>query len=232
MKIGFVNNGNNTYTIDKKDLLYIISKISDINFKNSLLDFLFEKTIIGLSHYDYCLYRSCGDLIEWTQEDVNKVKLLFSDNYHIERHLAFDNLYLTISDDGKNNRQWKKEEFDKVRQHLLYGDILTEDLKDYILELQSKIESYKKSEKDIPKSILDEENDIKQEIKKRLGKDKNENLYNIEDKKPEHYKDIVGYDKDNIIHYCFLSEYDEWRCSLTGFGLSVKIIKWKYAEKK
>jgi hypothetical protein len=52
----------------------------------------------------------------------------------------------------------------------------------------------------------------------------------IKDQLPEIGKNIIGIDENDNIHYCYLSKFNEWRCSLTGFGLIINIIKWKYEE--
>ena len=58
-------------------------------------------------------------------------------------------------------------------------------------------------------------------------------IYNIKDKLPEKGEDIIGYDSNGNKHYVFRCSCPnenclEWRCSLTGFGMLVEIIKWKY----
>ena len=55
----------------------------------------------------------------------------------------------------------------------------------------------------------------------------------IEKQLPEKGKDIIGIDKFGNKHYCFrcnCHNFDckEYRCSLTGSGLFIDIVKWKY----
>lgn len=57
----------------------------------------------------------------------------------------------------------------------------------------------------------------------------------IKEKLPEKGKDIVGVDKEGKEHYvfrCNCSNKDcaEWRCSTTGFGLIVNIVRWRYVK--
>lgn len=57
----------------------------------------------------------------------------------------------------------------------------------------------------------------------------------IDDELPEKGRDIIGIDKYGEKHYCFKCNCKkpncmEWRCSLTGFGLMVNIVKWKYEK--
>jgi hypothetical protein len=52
----------------------------------------------------------------------------------------------------------------------------------------------------------------------------------IKDQLPEINKNIIGIDTKGDIKYCYLSRFNEWRCSLTGFGYLIDIIKWKYEE--
>lgn len=54
---------------------------------------------------------------------------------------------------------------------------------------------------------------------------------------PKKGKDIIGRDSGGNEHYCFLCachnpNCTEWRCSLTGYGLLVNIIEWKYVDDK
>lgn len=56
---------------------------------------------------------------------------------------------------------------------------------------------------------------------------------NINDVLPDKGKDIIGVDGNGNKHYCFRcachnDKCTEWRCSLSGFGLIIDIIKWKY----
>lgn len=52
----------------------------------------------------------------------------------------------------------------------------------------------------------------------------------IKDQLPEINKNVIGIDNNGDIKYCFLSKFGEWRCSLTGFGYLIDIVKWKYEE--
>jgi len=58
---------------------------------------------------------------------------------------------------------------------------------------------------------------------------------NIKDQLPEKGKDIIGVDNNGDISYCFRCNCHnpnctEWRESLSGYGLIVNIVKWKYVE--
>jgi hypothetical protein len=58
-------------------------------------------------------------------------------------------------------------------------------------------------------------------------------MYSIKNKLPPKGVDIIGYDSYSNKHYVFRCNCPnenclEWRCSLTGFGMLVKIKKWKY----
>lgn len=55
----------------------------------------------------------------------------------------------------------------------------------------------------------------------------------ISDQLPDKGKNIIGIDDQGEEKYCFRSECcNEWRCSLTGFGLMINIIKWKYDDEE
>ena len=58
----------------------------------------------------------------------------------------------------------------------------------------------------------------------------------VKEQLPEKGKDIIGIDKDGNKHYCFRCachnlNCKEWRCSLTGYGLIIDVVKWKYEQK-
>jgi len=51
----------------------------------------------------------------------------------------------------------------------------------------------------------------------------------LKDKKPERGKDIEYIDSNGNHGYAFLSQRcDEWRCIITGFGLIIDVVKWRY----
>ena len=55
----------------------------------------------------------------------------------------------------------------------------------------------------------------------------------IKERLPEKGKNIIGISTDGEKRYvyrcaCHNPNCNEWRCSLTGFGMIIKIIKWKY----
>jgi len=55
----------------------------------------------------------------------------------------------------------------------------------------------------------------------------------IKDKLPEKGKDIIGYDSEDNEYFIFRCNCPDincnnWRCSLTGYEVITKIIKWKY----
>ena len=58
----------------------------------------------------------------------------------------------------------------------------------------------------------------------------------VKEQLPEKGKDIIGIDEDGNKHYCFRCachnpKCREWRCSLTGGGLIIDIVKWIYEPK-
>lgn len=53
---------------------------------------------------------------------------------------------------------------------------------------------------------------------------------------PEKGKNIIGIDEEGNKYYCFRCachnpNCKEWRCSLTGSGLIIDVVKWKYEQK-
>lgn len=61
------------------------------------------------------------------------------------------------------------------------------------------------------------------------------NFILIKEQLPDKGKNIIGIDENGNKHYCFrcaCSNQDckEWRCSLTGHGLIINIVKWKYEQ--
>lgn len=61
------------------------------------------------------------------------------------------------------------------------------------------------------------------------------NFIEIDDELPEKGKDIVGIDEYGSKYYCFRCACHnpkcmEWRCSITGYGLMVNIVRWTYAH--
>ena len=59
----------------------------------------------------------------------------------------------------------------------------------------------------------------------------------IKDELPEKGRDIIGYTSDGEKKYlfrcnCYNQNCKEWRCSLTGLGMIVKIEKWEYEKIK
>jgi len=53
---------------------------------------------------------------------------------------------------------------------------------------------------------------------------------------PEKGKDIIGIDNNGHKHYIFRCACNnenciEWRCSITGFALILKIVEWNYLNK-
>lgn len=61
----------------------------------------------------------------------------------------------------------------------------------------------------------------------------NDEYIMIKNQLPEKGKDIIGIDYNGDIHYCFRCacgnpNCKEWRCSMTGYGLIIRIQKWKY----
>lgn len=58
----------------------------------------------------------------------------------------------------------------------------------------------------------------------------------ISDQLPEKNKDIIGIDDKGNKTYAFRCacpnlECIEWRCSATGLGLMIDIVKWQYVKK-
>ena len=63
-----------------------------------------------------------------------------------------------------------------------------------------------------------------------------DDFINITDKLPEKGKDIIGIDDQDREQYCFRCachnpNCKEWRCSITGNGLIINILRWKYFNK-
>lgn len=59
----------------------------------------------------------------------------------------------------------------------------------------------------------------------------------IKNELPEKGKDIIGYTSDGEKKYlfrcnCHNPDCKEWRCSLTGMGMIIKIIEWEYEKIK
>ena len=55
----------------------------------------------------------------------------------------------------------------------------------------------------------------------------------ISEELPEKGKNIIGIDNRGKKHYCFRcachnQDCLEWRCSITGYGLIIHVIKWTY----
>lgn len=53
----------------------------------------------------------------------------------------------------------------------------------------------------------------------------------ISDQMPEKGRNIIGYDEEGEKHYCYRNKCkccDDWRCSITGYGLLINIVKWQY----
>ena len=64
---------------------------------------------------------------------------------------------------------------------------------------------------------------------------KNE-FISVKEQLPEKGKDIIGIDEDGNKHYCFRCacpnpNCKQWRCSLTGSGLIIDVVKWIYEPK-
>jgi len=58
-------------------------------------------------------------------------------------------------------------------------------------------------------------------------------MKNVKDILPEKGRDIIGYTSTGEKKFlfrcnCSNDKCKEWRCSLTGMGMIVNIIKWKY----
>jgi hypothetical protein len=120
MILDIKRNQNNTYTITEELLKTIINNLVESDLKNDLFSALYKKYNFGLNHEDYCLYKVYNTLTEWTQEEINLIKMNFPDNFYIERPIRYDNLYLSISDDGINNRPWTEDEL-KLIERIFYG---------------------------------------------------------------------------------------------------------------
>lgn len=59
----------------------------------------------------------------------------------------------------------------------------------------------------------------------------------VKEQLPQKGKDIIGIDEDGNKHYCFRCachnpNCKEWRCSLTGSGLIINVVKWIYELKQ
>ena len=60
-------------------------------------------------------------------------------------------------------------------------------------------------------------------------------MKNIKDELPEKGKDIIGitpYGEKKYVYRCncYNPNCTEWRCSLTGYGLIIRIVEWEYEQ--
>ena len=58
----------------------------------------------------------------------------------------------------------------------------------------------------------------------------------VKEQLPEKERDVIGIDDSGNKHYCFRcachnQKCREWRCSLTGSGLIIDVVKWIYEPK-
>lgn len=66
-----------------------------------------------------------------------------------------------------------------------------------------------------------------------VGEPKFNTMTELKEQLPEKGRDIIGIDENGDKYYCFRCacgniDCKEWRCSLTGYGLLISIIKWEY----
>lgn len=120
MELDIIKKGDTTYIITEELLKNIIDNLIDTDLKKNLYSALYKKYNFGLSHNDYCLYKVYHVLTEWSIEEIDIINRNFPDNIYIERPIRYDNLYVTISEDGVNNRPWKKEELELIEK-IFYG---------------------------------------------------------------------------------------------------------------
>ena len=45
-------------------------------------------------------------------------------------------------------------------------------------------------------------------------------------------KDVIAFDKEGNMYYCFLSRCKEWRCQISGGMLLINVVEWKYDNEK
>jgi len=62
-----------------------------------------------------------------------------------------------------------------------------------------------------------------------------DDFIDIKEQLPDKGKDIIGILPNGEKRYCFrcnchVNNCHEWRDSITGFGLMVEIVKWKYVK--
>lgn len=149
--------GEEQYKLTQKDIQNTIDE-----YNRECRNILHQKLIIVVSEDGYYLvksYDSQDDLIDWSFDDVLKIRELFKDTeilykkpdnllpldgtesimdgtnpigkdergfiyceptektpWLIERAIFKSEAYLTISEDGKENRRWKKEELEMIKK--------------------------------------------------------------------------------------------------------------------
>ena len=57
----------------------------------------------------------------------------------------------------------------------------------------------------------------------------------VKEQLPDKGKNIIGVEEDGSTYECYRCSCGnpnckEWRCSLTGYGMIIDVVKWKYAE--
>ena len=88
---------------------------------------LHQKYVFNLESNGYGLlkkYEHQEEMIPWNGNDVDLVYSLFEDkkSWLIQRTIYNDYLYLTISEDGINNRPWKESEVKEINKLFNYKE--------------------------------------------------------------------------------------------------------------
>lgn len=81
-------------------------------------------------------------------------------------------------------------------------------------------------------SLNDKQIELLRDSLDRIWNHGNKEFYSdfksISDELPEIGRDIIGLTKDYEFKVTYLGKYNEWKCPITGGGLLVDIVKWKY----
>ena len=115
---GVKNNGLSLYKIyDGQTKVTKWSNVDVIKVQE-----LFKDTKRSRKVPDDLLPLDKDDLVKWGDRALGKTKDGFiyckpvNEPWLIERPMRYDDAYLSISEDGSNNRQWTNEEIDKIKK--------------------------------------------------------------------------------------------------------------------
>ena len=123
----FPQNGD-SLSLDKEDYNKTQKELQKVidNYNINCRKILHQKYIFDTKYDELFLfkrYEHQDELTLWNSDDVGLVYKLFentkreyNESWLIERPLLYSDQYLTISEDGVNNRPWKKEEIEKINE--------------------------------------------------------------------------------------------------------------------